>query len=178
MTSQDHTQTVGGVRDLADLLARVEAATRSERELDGAIYRMLFSTSRALIDPGDMRTKRPGEYGTVADLAYLSDADLGEYMAAPKFTASIDAALALAERCLPGHQWELCWGSMRPRPAAKHAEYSEKYGKFWRVHEGATPALALIAALLKALIAQAARPTGGQLGPGLPPENVPLKESQ
>ena len=72
------------------------------------------------------------------------------YGRAPEpFTASLDAALALAERVLPGSDWNVC-----------HEEGELKAhlwprGTYIGGHEGVaqTPALALVAAILKAMIA-------------------------
>ena len=67
------------------------------------------------------------------------------------YTASIDAALALVERVLPGWHW------IRKSPLSMTVYQDPKDEKAWAVHfdgAGATPALSLLAAILKALIAQ------------------------
>ena len=114
---------------LTDLFARVEAATGPDRELDGALWRKL------IFDP---QLARPGNDWTLTP-------NLGRKK--PRYTASIDAALALAERVLPGWAWML----------------RGSFAKLWEPHGkppgndfdamGRSPALAIIAAILKALIA-------------------------
>jgi len=112
---------------LSDLLARVEAATGPDRELDDAIVELMFGKSMLVITE---------DAGTV-----------WRNHKAPFYTASIDAALALAERVLPDHEIEM---------------FQLFHGNGWGVNFRAkhidtayapTPALALIAAILKALIA-------------------------
>ena len=65
-------------------------------------------------------------------------------------TASLDAALALVERVLPGWDFTVKRFGMRA-----NVEVFENNGKGYEYASGKTPALALLAALLKALIAQA-----------------------
>lgn len=79
---------------------------------------------------------------------------------APKYTTSIDAALALAERVLPDHDW-----SVGCLPVSDDADYEEHhsfgallYSRYTKPYDamahGATPALALVTAILKAQGAQ------------------------
>ena len=68
----------------------------------------------------------------------------------PDFTASVDQCLALIARILPGWHWHLGYGASGVFPYAAIA-----HGRF-RVETGATTVpLALLAAAVKARIAQA-----------------------
>jgi hypothetical protein len=104
---------------LASLIARVEAATGPDRRLDLDICAAL---------------------GT---LEYASTARGYTRMPHPELTASIDAALAFAERVLPGKGWRLLYSAMMD----------------WRAHVepnvGKLLPRVLILALLRALQAQA-----------------------
>lgn len=64
-------------------------------------------------------------------------------------TANVDAALALVERCLPGWIWEVSGGG-DSAPFARLAK--PRFGEIR--HVAATVPLAVLAALLRALIAQ------------------------
>lgn len=73
----------------------------------------------------------------------------------PNVTASIDAALALVERVLPG--WDWLKKSEKVISLYRPLTEQEEIEKAWAVHhDGAGPniPLAIISALLKALIAQ------------------------
>lgn len=87
--------------DLDDLIARVEAATAEDRELDGLIYGWLHNTEPCgtfMVGVGEAKFQfRHPEKPNAA--WYVSESNV------PAFTSSIDAAVALVERVLPG--WEL-----------------------------------------------------------------------
>lgn len=101
---------------LSDLLLRVEGATGPDREIDFAITNAL-----------------------VPDWAIYSDARCF-------FTSSLDAALALVTRVLPG------WAGWKLERLASGRPWSRVYSSkgAWSA-TAATPALALLAAMLKAL---------------------------
>ncbi len=74
----------------------------------------------------------------------------------PDYTTSLDAALALAERVLPDHEW-----SVGCLPVSDDADYEEHhnfgallYSRYTKPYDamahGATPALALCAAIIAA----------------------------
>lgn len=140
----------GGVKlELEGLLARVEGAAGPDRELDKALwYKLIF-------DPALDRQ----------DDSYLKL--VGSPL--PWFTASLDAALALVERRLPTFTTDLTIyrtnaGEFKPHSLARlfcpYGEISEYRG------DAKTPALALLAALLRALITQAQPSQTGESGEG------------
>lgn len=107
-------------QSLEGLIERVTAAQGPDRELDRSIGRAFGVTETTFpqYEPGDVM---------------------------PSYTASIDAALALVERYLPGWSWSI-----------GHDANGELHATIWHgvtEHDeyGATPALAILAALLTAL---------------------------
>lgn len=129
--------------ELDDLIERVEKATGADRALDGAIYWHLLEENR---------TERELWW---VELQFQTGAVNGDWRA--PYTASLDAALALVERKLPG----CVWGISRFRRAhgaiVYHVELFNIDGDaphaaddHFRA-EGITPALAVILALLRAL---------------------------
>lgn len=129
--------------ELTELLRRVESATGSDRELDRLI--------------GEALDVEQGLSGDVVGLGY------------PKLSHSLDAALALTERLLcpalldVGGSWEPNDKAVWPAWTVRwYPSRADRDGKSWHAQIGsaATPALALLSALLKALITQASTPTG------------------
>lgn len=126
---------------LDELLAKVEAATAEDPKLDREIFVGIgfeFAEHDCNWHKGDIIVS-----------AYSRD---------DRVTASLDAAVALVEKMLPG-----CWLDLAgPRKYLHIPTPSPNYWRgmvnAWDAHGdvvgwGATPALALIAALLKALVA-------------------------
>jgi hypothetical protein len=120
---------------LAELLGRVEACTGPDRELDGHIYGALgFQIIQRF---GDFEWRPDGK---------------GIWKTMPSPTASFDAALALCERVLPG--WTIAninqddtkrwWSELREG-------YQTSYNRVVFSGPLATPALALVTAMIKAL---------------------------
>lgn len=137
---------------LQDLLARVEAATGPGRELD-----MRIAYGLRLVDPEAIWNGR-SFYEAVDqfpdDVRGITNCwPLGIY------TASLDAAVALVERELPeGCLWKVgragaaeIYGPGHRLPGGESTGYHDE-AMF--AGDADTPALALLAALLKALIAQ------------------------
>lgn len=120
--------------ELQALLARVEAATGPDRALSNAIRAALFPPKAEVIEHEGHLVTLPAGWGSGFE---------------PDLTGSLDAALALVERVLPGWELELT------------SEFRDD-AVIWRVMlgdplrgmdgESSTPALALLAALLRALV--------------------------
>lgn len=137
---------------LQELLERVEKADGPDRELDARIWKALNPDQQVLFDGGDVRTRRPAEYGRLADLPLDGFGDwegIAGHIGAPCMTASVDAALALVETKLPG--WSVVCG---PKMAVLSpcgltdgltAIANTSHGK------AATRAPSIVAALLRAL---------------------------
>ena len=125
--------------DLTTLIERLEAAEVGSRELDEKIHNLLCASKERTCIKG------------------LSDADGGLWMydfpghnpsSALRVTTSLDAALALAERLFPNAeiyigrhegQWD---ADCEPVGCDRSARFVD--------HKGATPALALCIAILRA----------------------------
>jgi len=146
-----------------DLIARLEGAGEGSREIDALIWRALEPEQvdsicgfRGLIYAGHRYDKaEKAEY--IRMMAGIS---------APPFTTSLDAALALAERVLPEMFWSLGF-----LPDAEDPAWEEHHHNFAALHPylhvsdprdalgyGATPALALCIAILRAHTARSAEP--------------------
>jgi len=129
------------LNDVTELLARVEAATRSDRKIDHDLYAKLICTTPEL-------------------QAHLRGVDASNSFSYPFYTASIDDALALVERMLPGWFWRT--GRMTA-PHWQNGSYADYWCHLQRTHSdhcdredestgfAHTPATAILAALLRAL---------------------------
>ena len=130
---------------LSALLERVEACQGPDRALDAAICRLTRYTSEQP-DGTWLDTFEGGYRHTINP---------------PALTASVDAALALIGRVLPGwlvsidafsvKGWQACL--LKPDGKFLVAEDLEVYGR------APTPALALCAALLAAMIGEEVKPS-------------------
>jgi hypothetical protein len=130
---------------MTDLIARLEAATEGSRELDAYVARAVG------INVTYSNEITPEPCGD--DDCYL-----------PNYTTSIDAALALIERKLPGSYIDLS-GPRKylhiPTPAPNHWRAEIRAQSFgW----GATAPLALVLAILRALSAHDASTQGDAVG--------------
>jgi hypothetical protein len=139
--------------DLAELLARVEAATGPDRELDAQI---VCAANGWTFERFSTPTDRPRMTGC---FIYVRSNGVRVWSQAEDnacVTASLDRALALVERVRPGwwreftehdnggpRRWLVTLTAPRGTPGVGEAEAS-------------TPALALLAALLKSLLASPA----------------------
>jgi hypothetical protein len=125
---------------LQDLLARVESATESGVDLFLSVgVALLPDTFPCTIDHNHERVQ-----WKVRWTGWLGEG------------AFTEAALALVERVLPGWRWMV--RRIEPSEFPSFGAYVEQVDgeHFWRT--GSTPALAILSALLKALIAQEAQP--------------------
>ena len=116
----------------ANLLSRLEGLTAPDREVDALIYDRF--------NPPTHNASWPFSPGSKLDHRV------------PRFTASLDAAVALCERVLPGWQWA-AWGgaieagSTKPRCMARVSDGRQQ----WANVDTPTPAIALLIAILTAL---------------------------
>lgn len=147
---------------LADLLARVEAATAPDRELDARLHVALHPHEHGMIHPGRPDGSRGSSHGPLSGmdwdawsrLAKHRGSDLGmvaNHGLWPDYTASLNAALTLVERALPG------WDYRVERDEGVHKAGVWRSGTYfggYGTESAPTPALALLAALLRALIAK------------------------
>lgn len=139
--------------ELAELLERVKAETGPDRELDIAI---------GLAVGGFERVQR-GILGVVEYRFWMPEGGWNSGSSTvmiPKFTASLDAALALVERALPGAEWSVGHNACDDFVATCWVQGVEDLD-----YHAPTAALALLAALLSALIAQAAETAVGSVYP-------------
>lgn len=127
--------------DLASLLRRVKAATGPDRELDWSLHDVAFVEFFE-----QYGYRRKGEFYVTASPAVPG----GERISAPEYyTASIDAALALVDKMLPGRfALNLHWlpDSLGFAYFGKRREYT--HDEDWLP----SLPLAILAALLTALI--------------------------
>lgn len=132
---------------LQELLERVEAATGPDREIDAAIWLQMV--------PGATRKQWSYVHARTNRVCSVDETrDAGRLIIVPAYTASIDAAVGLVERMLPMGTWSLYNSDPKCIPKGGSAYIfadSDDEDSFRAA--GATPALALIAALLKAMIA-------------------------
>jgi hypothetical protein len=137
--------------DLAELLERVRAATGPDEMLAADICVHLQYGGGGSEGASNVRTDPDWEGELLFEIGTEDCVN-----PIPKLTASIDAALGLVERVLPGCSWRI----QRNLDGRDWAELYRRKGEFFDVwSEGgfqATPALAILAALLSALIAQKA----------------------
>lgn len=118
--------------DLKDLIAKCERATGGDRELDAAIATALDDWS---------------EHWEAEDLhsepKLFKDCD--------DYTSSIDAALALCERVLPGIWYVLAKGRLQASEPLFGCEMLFGSDEQIAIADGPTQALAIVIATLKAL---------------------------
>lgn len=158
---------------LSDLIQRVSEATGPDRELDAYIARDVDGLPMTFCDfdtgcyHGDCKSPGCGKPLGLHDGRKSYPRDWQDDDRLPRYSASIDAALALVSRLLPG--WFVlfntgsvapgAWSKVDTRPRAELAEPIEtKFGSGVGIRaqvHGATPPLAILQALLSALQSQA-----------------------
>lgn len=143
--------------DLPHLLTRIESAEKADRELDFAVA--LASGLYQLQEPeGGREEGDTTQYVRYVHPIYKTVWSGSIGACVPEITASVDAALALVERMLPGWAWRIEYW---PGQSAK-VDLWERGADGWHSYpmvslqhvRGKTPALAILAALLKALLAK------------------------
>jgi hypothetical protein len=140
---------------ISELRERVEAATGADRELDALICVALHYTGDPKFQPPRERrwVADPRGFGAVYPLPEqigtgIDHGSIGDFIC-PSLTASLDAAIALVEKMLTGQ--DVLVGRISGKWLAEIGPRDSF--KFERAY-APTPALALIAALLKALEAR------------------------
>lgn len=131
---------------MTDLIATLSGLTSPSREVDADIFQLLGGSEW---DKAYIRAQEP--CGCPHDLAVSTARE--RY--SPAYTASIDAAVALCERVLPGWQWAV-WGgaveagSTKPRCMAHVSDGRTQ----WTASDTPNAAIALLIAILTALEAR------------------------
>jgi len=126
---------------IEELISRLEKAKGPDRELDGEIHIAC---------------------GLAGDSAHTWGPYLRRKMVRPAYTSSIDAALRLKDKILPGWFWRVGHGSVQPgwahlnRVHPDHCD-PEDVSTGW----AASPALALCVAILRAAYNQTLTDAGG-----------------
>ena len=140
---------------LSALLERVEACRGPDRELDADLWWVLqHRDAERVFNTGALGLPK-ARPATLPIPAGLGRSGVQSY--APTYTASIDAALALIGRVLPGAdpkiwRWRGQWGASLHDPENGSMVIAQH-------HYSPTPALALCAALLAAMIGEEAKPS-------------------
>lgn len=132
----------------ANLLSRLEGLTAPDREVDALIMGACFEWAKP--EPPYLAPHCVGDqpiYWHAPEPYYKRPA--------PELTASLDAAIALCERVLPGWSGDIDIG----KPIADNGKVGARLfppGDGWQNHagEGPTPAIALLIAILTALEAR------------------------
>jgi hypothetical protein len=141
---------------LPELIDALEKAKRPSRELDTQLW---LAITKGATRNSTRVTSSTGAWGPY-NIDETRDAT-GALIIVPAFTASVDAAIALCERVLPEHGWELASKTSHILNCL-NPEYGKPIGKYphWaavakisskKFEDGATPAIALCIAILKAL---------------------------
>ena len=88
------------IADVLDLAVRCEAATGPDRELDGLIHAALNPEMTIVVDHEPGRFPQKAIFGVPGDLirSGFDLVALADYISAPPYTASIDAAMGLYVR--------------------------------------------------------------------------------
>ncbi len=151
---------------LADLIARVEAATRPDREADRQLARMI---GWHRVEPRFTRNRKGGWIKPEDFICLESDGSprldsihgTDIWPDVPCFTASLDAALGLAERVLPGALYELKALPHRLGHGASLWSDDPAAERMLARADAPTPALALCLAILRAKAGDGSRTEGG-----------------
>ena len=130
--------------DLTELLERVKAATGPDRELDGDVWLAVISgATRRNVMAAWPDEDVIWEYHDPERNTMFRDNMI------PRLSASIDAAVAIVERKMPGWVWQVRKSGYVELHHPTHHLKDE-------IGTAKTPPLSILAALLSALIAQGA----------------------
>ena len=131
----------------ANLLSRLQGLTAPDREVDAALW-LEFA-------PG--ATRKQWSYihtatGRECHVDETRDVN-GRLIIVPELTSSLDAAVALCERVLPGWSWECRASGTGDKGQATvwNPSKAPGYNEEQRAYNCATPAIALLIAILTAL---------------------------
>lgn len=156
--------------DLEELAGRVEGLSGPDRGIDALIMIALNPERQTIIGHKPGQFPREPIYGPITEFVSMAEAngkDAADYLNAPQYTASIDAAMTLVPKGLRLMLSE--WDDeehLRPRGpwqavlSVPGADASFDLMRGYRCEHGATPAIALTAASLRAL----SRTQGNQNG--------------
>lgn len=136
--------------DLTPLIQRVEAASGADRELDALIQAALRVQSPSLTAKWLEGWAGPWAAGGDRVFLILEDGRRGPNFISMPLSASVDSALFLMERVLPGWDYCLSRGSGEPPMAALAPRHQVAEVEA----SAATLPLAILSALLRALQAQ------------------------
>lgn len=130
---------------LTDLIEALQKATGPDREIDRDIADTLG------LGPDESWERPKHQRGIInMDVGNWSKGNISR--SSPRYTSSVDAAIALAERVLPGRSVMMGWRqSSETRPWARVGLWPDPDAT------GATPAIALCVATLRALSALQAK---------------------
>lgn len=131
--------------DYTDIIKRLEEADGPCPVLNSQIMRLFYDFEKRNI--GTLEEMEDGSEVPATDWVYI-DRETNKWVSTHpfRFTASLDAAITLCERVLPGCQWVTGRGNVYENlPWAKVGDW---YGT------GASPAIALLLAIFRALQAQ------------------------
>ena len=137
---------------ITSLIEKLEAASEGSRELDFWIWLALERDNTVVPQiPASFQSKRGDEF----ELYDANERCVGwvGFQVVPHYSLSIDAALALAERVLPGWAWNIDrWGKMSRVTLNECDAEGWHKSKHRRIEVAAEqpPALALCAAVLRA----------------------------
>lgn len=135
--------------DLEQLLERVKAATGPDRELDADIAQAIEGVEIQWRQAtGTMEMYPVQRYPSTSHAAGFGIGPV------PTYTASVDAALAFAERMLPGFGYSLNGGHLRDQATIWLGEVETYDQECEFVEGGETAPLAILAATLSALASQ------------------------
>jgi len=129
-----------------ELIARLEAAEVGSREMDAEIGILLDGLFVC-------KPRYEGQsiaYGYIDSDGARVEPGHGGYQLVHRFTTSLDAALALAERVLPSGEWMVIVNPNHGDGGFSYAGLETTDTKINVAHPGKVPALALCIAILRA----------------------------